>query len=165
MAKQTQQVHCSFCGRPRNEVSILIAGQEGHICENCVEHAQEIVSQELSHLPGKNKAASSFKLSVRKPMEIKKFLDEYIIGQDEAKKILCVAVYNHFKRINQKQKDDDIEIERMMEQARVHVHTHNSPIRKRYLIPVKPLTKKNKKKSDNFFKRLFKTITKSVGLK
>jgi hypothetical protein len=60
---------------------------------------------------------------------------------------------------------DDIEIERMMEQARVHVHTHNSPIRKRYLIPVKPLTKKNKKKSDNFFKRLFKTITKSVGLK
>ena len=112
MAKQTQQVHCSFCGRPRNEVSILIAGQEGHICENCVEHAQEIVSQELSHLPGKNKTASNFKLSVRKPMEIKKFLDEYIIGQDEAKKILCVAVYNHFKRINQKQKDDDIEIEK-----------------------------------------------------
>ena len=113
MAKQTQQVHCSFCGRPRNEVSILIAGQEGHICENCVEHAQEIVSQELSNLPGKNNnAGSNFKLSVRKPMEIKKFLDEYIIGQDEAKKILCVAVYNHFKRINQKQKDDDIEIEK-----------------------------------------------------
>ena len=111
MAKQTQ-VHCSFCGRPRNEVSILIAGQEGHIYENCVEHAQEIVAQELSQNPTKNTGTSSYKLSVRKPVEIKKFMDEYIIGQDQAKKVLAVAVYNHFKRINHKQKDDDIEIEK-----------------------------------------------------
>ena len=111
MAKQTQ-VHCSFCGRPRNEVSILIAGQEGHICENCVEHAQEIVAQELTQNPAKNTGTSSYKLSVRKPVEIKKFMDEYIIGQDQAKKVLAVAVYNHFKRINHKQKEDDIEIEK-----------------------------------------------------
>ena len=111
MSKQTQ-IHCSFCGRPRNEVSILIAGQEGHICENCVEHAQEIVEQELTNNQSKNPNASNFKLSVRKPVDIKKFMDEYIIGQDEAKKVLAVAVYNHFKRINHKQKDDDIEIEK-----------------------------------------------------
>ena len=111
MSKQAQ-IHCSFCGRPRNEVSILIAGQEGHICENCVEHAQEIVAQELTANNGKAGAGSNYKLTVRKPLEIKKFLDEYIIGQDEAKKVIAVAVYNHFKRINHKQKEDDIEIEK-----------------------------------------------------
>jgi ATP-dependent Clp protease ATP-binding subunit ClpX len=112
MAKQAQ-LHCSFCGKSRDEVKILIAGQEGHICENCVEHAQEIIVQELNL---KNEAggagSSNFKLSVRRPAEIKKFLDEYVIGQDDAKKVLCVAVYNHFKRIAQKQQPDDIEIEK-----------------------------------------------------
>lgn len=86
MAKSATALHCSFCGRNREEVKILIAGQEGHICENCVEHAREIIDQELtvkqeSSLPGGN-----HKLQVRKPLEIKKFLDEYVIGQDEAKK-------------------------------------------------------------------------------
>ena len=112
MAKQAQ-LHCSFCGKSRDEVKILIAGQEGHICENCVEHAQEIIVQELNL---KNEAggagSSNFKLSVRRPAEIKKFLDEYVIGQDDAKKVLSVAVYNHFKRIAQKQQPDDIEIEK-----------------------------------------------------
>jgi ATP-dependent Clp protease ATP-binding subunit ClpX len=112
MAKQAQ-LHCSFCGRSRDEVKILIAGQEGHICENCVEHAQEIIVQELNL---KNEAGvggnSNFKLSVRRPAEIKKFLDEYVIGQDDAKKVLSVAVYNHFKRIVQKVQPDDIEIEK-----------------------------------------------------
>ncbi|MBW7838674.1 MAG: ATP-dependent Clp protease ATP-binding subunit ClpX [Chitinophagaceae bacterium] len=110
MAKQ-QPLHCSFCGRSRDEVQILIAGQEGHICENCVEHAREIVLQELPQLSEKNSANSNFKLSVKKPMEIKKYLDEYIIGQDDAKKVLAVAVYNHYKRLNQKA-DNDIEIEK-----------------------------------------------------
>src|SRR6202142_4430257 len=91
MAKQ-QTLHCSFCGRSRDEVKILIAGQEGHICENCVEHAQEIITQEIF------------------PM-LKKFLDEYVIGQDDAKKVLAVAVYNHYKRLNQKI-DSDVEIEK-----------------------------------------------------
>ena len=113
MAKQTQVLHCSFCGRSRDEVKILIAGQEGHICENCVEHAQEIIVQELSL---KNEAgatgSSNFKMNIRRPSEIKKFLDEYVIGQDDAKKVLSVAVYNHFKRIVQKQQTDDVEIEK-----------------------------------------------------
>lgn len=111
MAKQSH-LHCSFCGRSRDEVKILIAGQEGHICENCVEHAQEIIAQELNIRTESGNTNSNYKLSIRKPAEIKKFLDDYIIGQDEAKKILSVAVYNHYKRIGQKQSADDIEIEK-----------------------------------------------------
>ncbi|MBC7650227.1 MAG: ATP-dependent Clp protease ATP-binding subunit ClpX [Deinococcales bacterium] len=117
MAKQNH-LHCSFCGRGRDEVKILIAGQEGHICENCVEHAQDIIAQEL----GLNREPalasvvapppSTLKLNVRKPAEIKTFLDQYIIGQDDAKKVITVAVYNHFKRVNQKQIHDDVEIEK-----------------------------------------------------
>jgi ATP-dependent Clp protease ATP-binding subunit ClpX len=105
-------LHCSFCGRSRDEVKILIAGQEGHICENCVEHAREIIEQEL--VVRDEKTASSFKLTVKKPVEIKKFLDEYVIGQDEAKKVLAVAVYNHYKRLQQKtsESNGDIEIEK-----------------------------------------------------
>ena len=111
MAKK-QILHCSFCGRSRDEVKILIAGQEGHICENCVEHAREIIEQEL--VIRDEKTASSFKLTVKKPIEIKKFLDEYVIGQDEAKKVLAVAVYNHYKRLQQKaaESNNDIEIEK-----------------------------------------------------
>ncbi len=111
MAKQSH-LHCSFCGRSRDEVKILIAGQEGHICENCVEHAQEIIAQELNIKQETIPTSASYKLSVRKPAEIKKFLDEYVIGQDEAKRVLAVAVYNHFKRITQKQQNDDVEIEK-----------------------------------------------------
>ena len=112
MAKNV--LHCSFCGRSRDEVKILIAGQEGHICENCVEHAREIIDQEL--LVREEKTPSSFKMTVKKPVEVKKFLDEYIIGQDEAKKVLAVAVYNHYKRLQYKSSDNnagnEIEIEK-----------------------------------------------------
>ncbi len=111
MAKQ-QILHCSFCGRSREEVKILIAGQDGHICENCVEHAQDIIAQELTAAADtKNNNTASHKLNVKKPIEIKKFLDEYVIGQDDAKKILAVAVYNHYKRLNQKI-ENDVEIEK-----------------------------------------------------
>jgi ATP-dependent Clp protease ATP-binding subunit ClpX len=107
-------LHCSFCGRSRDEVKILIAGQEGHICENCVEHAREIIEQEL--MIREEKTQASFKLTVKKPIDIKKFLDEYVIGQDEAKKVLAVAVYNHYKRLQQKGTDlaaaNDVEIEK-----------------------------------------------------
>lgn len=107
-------LHCSFCGRSRDEVKILIAGQEGHICENCVEHAREIIEQELSVRD--DRGPSNFKLTVRKPVEIKKFLDEFVIGQEEAKKVLSVAVYNHYKRLQQKPPENgtgsDIEIEK-----------------------------------------------------
>ncbi len=109
MAK-ANQLTCSFCGRSRDEVKILIAGQHSHICENCVEHAQEIIAQEVTIKKDGDKG--NFKLNVRRPVEIKKFLDEYIIGQDDAKKILSVAVYNHFKRVVQKPQADDVEIEK-----------------------------------------------------
>lgn len=109
MAKQS--LHCSFCGRNRDEVKILIAGQEGHICESCVEHAREIIDQELL-VPEKEQKTSTYKLSVKKPVEIKAFLDEYVIGQDDAKRVLAVAVYNHFKRLQHKAKDNDVEIEK-----------------------------------------------------
>jgi ATP-dependent Clp protease ATP-binding subunit ClpX len=117
MAKST--LHCSFCGKNRDEVKILIAGQEGHICEGCVEHAKEIVFQEVENKQSTN---SGYKLKVKKPVDMKKSLDEYVIGQDEAKKILSVAVYNHYKRLNQSveknkrnKKDeelDEVEIEK-----------------------------------------------------
>src|ERR1700709_55364 len=110
MAKNT--LHCSFCGRSRDEVKILIAGQEGHICENCVEHAREIIEQELMIRNESGVSSSQFKLTVKKPMEMKRFLDEYVIGQDDAKKVLSVAVYNHFKRLQQKIGDNEIEIEK-----------------------------------------------------
>ncbi len=106
-------LHCSFCGRSRDEVKILIAGQEGHICENCVEHAREIIDQELTIKD--DKTTSAFKLTVKKPMEVKKFLDEYVIGQDDAKKVLAVAVYNHYKRLQQKNNEtaaNEVEIEK-----------------------------------------------------
>ncbi len=109
MAKQTH-LHCSFCGRSRDEVKILIAGQEGHICENCVEHAQEIIAQELQIK--QETTTNQFKFTIKKPAEIKNFLDEYVIGQEDAKKVLSVAVYNHYKRITHKLQPDDIEIEK-----------------------------------------------------
>ncbi|HEY6900893.1 MAG TPA: ATP-dependent Clp protease ATP-binding subunit ClpX, partial [Puia sp.] len=93
------------------EVKILIAGQEGHICENCVEHAQEIIQQELM-IREDNTGASSFKLTVKKPIEIKRILDEYVIGQEDAKKVLSVAVYNHYKRLQQKVVENEVEIEK-----------------------------------------------------
>jgi ATP-dependent Clp protease ATP-binding subunit ClpX len=117
MAKST--LHCSFCGRKRDEVKILIAGQEGHICEGCVEHAREIVHTEVE---SKQEGKSGYKLTIKKPIDLKLHLDEYIIGQDEAKKIISVAVYNHYKRLNQAAKvikksggedtDDGVEIEK-----------------------------------------------------
>ncbi len=110
MAKQTN-LHCSFCGRSREEVKILIAGQEGHICESCTEHAQDIITQELQVRDETRN--TQYKFNIRKPVEIKSFLDQYVIGQNDAKKILSVAVYNHYKRITgKKQQPDEVEIEK-----------------------------------------------------
>ncbi|MFD2920189.1 ATP-dependent Clp protease ATP-binding subunit ClpX [Terrimonas rubra] len=108
-------LHCSFCNRTRDDVKILIAGQEAHICENCVEHAREIIEQEL--VSRDDKGSSGFKLTIKKPVEIKKFLDEYVIGQDDAKRTMAVAVYNHYKRLKQrngdnKENNNDVEIEK-----------------------------------------------------
>ena len=100
---------CSFCGRDKKDTNLLIAGISGHICDHCIEQAYNIIQEET-------KGKSSFdvsQLQLLKPREIKKFLDLYVIGQEEAKKYLSVAVYNHYKRLIQTRKEnDDIEIEK-----------------------------------------------------
>jgi len=100
---------CSFCGKSREDVHLLIEGKSGYICDNCVVQAQTIVEQELSN--NKEKFNFSFNQDI-KPVKIKTFLDQYVIGQEEAKKVLSVAVYNHYKRLNQKDTGDDVEIEK-----------------------------------------------------
>jgi ATP-dependent Clp protease ATP-binding subunit ClpX len=109
MAKEPE--HCSFCGRKKSEVTMLIAGLEAKICDICIEQASLIVRDEI---PAKQQDFNQPKLL--KPNEIKKHLDQYVIGQDEAKRILAVAVYNHYKRINRittrKKDQDEVEIEK-----------------------------------------------------
>jgi len=102
---------CSFCGRSKKETAILIAGLDAFICDMCVTQANQIVSEELAE---RGTGATKQELNLLKPLEIKIHLDEYVIGQDEAKKVLCVAVYNHYKRLSQKtfKKEDDTEIEK-----------------------------------------------------
>lgn len=106
--------YCSFCGRKEKEVGMLITGLKAHICNDCVVQAYEIVQQAGLTPQAKNKRAQEpFKLKkVPKPKEIKKYLDQYIIGQDEAKRYLSVAVYNHYKRLQQPVADDGVEIEK-----------------------------------------------------
>jgi len=113
MRKSKQNYRCSFCGRDKSEALILIAGIEGHICEVCVEQAGEIIEEELYGNNNKQESNNPFMLpeSVT-PMDIKTHLDQYVIGQDDAKKILSVAVYNHYKRLRQPMKSDDVEIEK-----------------------------------------------------
>jgi endopeptidase Clp ATP-binding regulatory subunit (clpX) len=99
---------CSFCGREKKEVNLLIAGMEGHICDSCVEQAYAIVEEEFK----KDNSFSTKEFNIMKPKEIKSFLDQYVIGQEHAKKILSVAVYNHYKRLNQTVSSDETEIEK-----------------------------------------------------
>ena len=104
------QKHCSFCGRPKNETKLLIAGIGANICDECIEQAVNILHEELS-VPGTEPEEDKEVSELKKPTEIKTFLDKYVIGQDEAKKVLSVAVYNHYKRLMQA-KGDDVEIEK-----------------------------------------------------
>ena len=99
---------CSFCGREKKDTNLLIAGISGHICDRCIEQAYSIVQEEL----GVQGEFDMEQIKLLKPLEIKKFLDLYVIGQDEAKKYLSVAVYNHYKRLMQKDHKDEIEIEK-----------------------------------------------------
>ncbi|MDR3062471.1 MAG: ATP-dependent Clp protease ATP-binding subunit ClpX [Dysgonamonadaceae bacterium] len=111
MAKLNE--YCSFCGRPKKETSLLIAGISGNICESCAEQAYIIVQESMK--PSGKTAAGRFKLNrneLPKPMEIKDFLDQYVIGQDDAKRYLSVSVYNHYKRLMQSATNDDVEIEK-----------------------------------------------------
>ena len=109
MAKK-EELECSFCKRKKEETNLLIAGIDSHICDKCIEQAHGIVLEESLN----ERKSSSSDFLVKKPKEIKDFLDQYIIGQNQAKKVMAVAVYNHYKRLLQepKKKDDDIEIEK-----------------------------------------------------
>jgi len=108
MAKIKDSHRCSFCGKDKNDVIILIEGLDGHICESCVEKAYDIIEQEiLDRTPDDDLFSNN--LSDRTPKEIKEYLDNYVIGQDQAKKTLAVAVYNHYKRLGQSDKEVEIE--------------------------------------------------------
>ena len=111
----TKKKTCSFCGRDESEVRLLISGLNGQICENCVEQAYEILQQAGLNAAGKKRKGDAGKpdlKSVPKPTEIKAYLDQYVIGQDEAKRFLSVAVYNHYKRLGQPKDDDGVDIEK-----------------------------------------------------
>jgi len=101
-----KETSCSFCGRPRSQVGLLIAGLSGHICDHCIVQARTIVDEEVSTKP-----KEELPVNVLKPSDIKAKLDDYVIGQDDAKKVLSVAVYNHYKRLHQTTVDD-VEIEK-----------------------------------------------------
>ena len=103
------QKHCSFCGRPKSETRLLITGIEANICDECIEQAMRILQEEVSR---KDEQEASVDLSqIKRPSQIKAYLDQYVIGQQEAKKVLSVAVYNHYKRLGQK-RDEEVEIEK-----------------------------------------------------
>lgn len=108
MAKET--LECSFCGRRKKDTNLLIAGINSHICDKCIEQAHGIVIEEAIALNSNNKANSD--LVLQKPKEIRAFLDQYVIGQDQTKKVMAVAVYNHYKRLMQQESHDDVEIEK-----------------------------------------------------
>lgn len=107
MAKEL--LDCSFCGRKKPETNLLIAGINAHICDKCIEQAHGIVLEELK-TNGNSKLVAD--LILKKPKEIRAFLDQYVIGQDQTKKVMAVAVYNHYKRLMQQQLNDDVEIEK-----------------------------------------------------
>lgn len=106
---EKKEIKCSFCGRGKSEVNVLIAGVTGHICDNCITQAQSIIKEETAQKAQKQLESS---LVLQKPAEIKNYMDNYVIGQNQAKKVLSVAVYNHYKRLLQKSDDDEVEIEK-----------------------------------------------------
>ncbi|MDP4607309.1 MAG: ATP-dependent Clp protease ATP-binding subunit ClpX [Flavobacteriaceae bacterium] len=108
MAKEP--LFCSFCGRKKAETQLLIAGIEAHICDRCIEQAHGIVAEEIGQ---DSQAKTGSALELKKPQEIKEFLDQYVIGQNKTKRVLSVAVYNHYKRLLQpRKKGDDVEIQK-----------------------------------------------------
>ena len=108
MAKE-ENLECSFCGRKKSDTDLLIAGMDAHICDKCIEQAHGIVEEEISEA---SSGSHSKEIILKKPLEIKTFLDQYVIGQDETKKAMSVAVYNHYKRLMQVHDENEVEIEK-----------------------------------------------------
>ena len=106
-----KKTNCSFCGRSKNEVGMLLSGIEGHICNNCLQQGYEVVKEELGSSVSKG-VSTSQQFDLVKPKDLKAYLDQYVIGQEEAKKHLSVAVYNHYKRLMQPAHEDDVKIEK-----------------------------------------------------
>ncbi len=102
-----EEILCSFCGRAKSQTKLLIAGLDAHICDICISQADMIVKDDEA-----SKESSDFTVDLKPPLEIKNFLDQHVIGQEQAKKTIAVAVYNHYKRINQRKLSDDIEIQK-----------------------------------------------------
>lgn len=102
------QLVCSFCGKKKNEVLIMVSGLNGHICDECIFQAHQIVLEEMKV----KSDGPPPKFNLIKPLDMKRHLDEYVVGQDDAKKVLTVAVYNHYKRLMQKTNEDDVMIEK-----------------------------------------------------
>jgi len=108
MAKE-ENLECSFCGRKKSETDLLIAGMDAHICDKCIEQAHGIVEEEISEA---SSGVLAKEIILKKPKEIKSFLDQYVIGQNETKKAMSVAVYNHYKRLTQTNDENEVEIEK-----------------------------------------------------
>ncbi|MDA9593673.1 ATP-dependent Clp protease ATP-binding subunit ClpX [Flavobacteriaceae bacterium] len=104
-----KELICSFCGLSKSQTNLLVAGQDAHICDSCIEQAYGIIIEESKRADAK---ANDEDLKIAKPKEIKQFLDDYVIGQEQTKKIISVAVYNHYKRLFQKKSKNDVEIEK-----------------------------------------------------
>ena len=109
------QVTCSFCGRRKNEVELLLSGIDAHICNHCITQGHQVVMEEMNPKDKKDKDGKKSKLpklNLIPPQQMKEFMEQYIIGQDEAKRSLAVAVYNHYKRLSQHKDDDEVVIEK-----------------------------------------------------
>jgi ATP-dependent Clp protease ATP-binding subunit ClpX len=109
MAKNNRDIRCSFCGAGKQDSLVLIAGIDAHICDKCIQQANNILTEESDARQSKIATSS---LKIAKPIDIKNHLDQYVVGQDDAKKVLSVAVYNHYKRLAQKREEDGVEIEK-----------------------------------------------------
>ena len=112
MSKTSKDIKCSFCGAGKQDSLMLIAGLDAHICDKCVNQANDILAEELKIRKVKSPQEGNGQATILKPLEIKNHLDQYVIGQDDAKKVLSVAVYNHYKRLNQKIGKDEVDIEK-----------------------------------------------------